>query len=68
MNFTKFLYYCQKPELIGTNRYKIGKTDKMGIRRYSNSARLISFFECNDTKYWEKCLIKRCKNDSRLYL
>lgn len=56
------LYLLQPCELVGTNRYKIGrssKNDLSRVRSYKNGSRYILIIECNDDIYVEKLLIDR---------
>ncbi len=54
------VYLIQPCELIGTNRYKIGRSSKSDLSRvlsYKKGTKYISIIECDDDKKLEKLLI-----------
>lgn len=56
------VYFIQPAELIGTDRYKIGRTSKNDltrIRSYKNGSRYLFIMECDDDVKLEKALIAK---------
>jgi hypothetical protein len=56
------VYFIQPAELIGTDRYKIGRTaknDLSRIRSYKNGSRYLFIMECEDDVNLEKALIAK---------
>lgn len=54
------VYLVQPCELVGTDRYKIGRSSKDDLSRvlsYKKGTRYISIMECDDDKSLEKLLI-----------
>lgn len=54
------VYILQPSELVGTDRYKIGrssKSDLSRVRSYKNGSRYLCIMECIDDIYVERLLI-----------
>ncbi len=65
------VYFIQPAELIGTNRYKIGRSKQDKLRRclegYKNKSRYICIMECDDDVFVESELKKHFNNKYKLF-
>jgi hypothetical protein len=56
------VYFIQPSELVGTDRYKIGRSAKDDLSRmkgYKNGSRYLAIMECDDDVKLEKILITK---------
>lgn len=59
------VYFIQPAELVGTNRYKIGRSSKNDLSRmkgYKLGSRYLSIMECENDVKMEKILITKFNN------